>query len=145
MHPFNMPLIWIGAGWLAGIWAAFALNLPAVFFLAALVVPIAGFILWRDRRARLLWAAALFALLGGIRAAAARPVFGPGDLATHNDLGLATVVGVIDDYPDRRDTFVNLRLRAERLALPASAALPVQGTVLVRGDRLSDYHYGDQV
>src|SRR3990170_4822742 len=117
-----MPLIWVGAGWLAGIWAAFALNLPAVLLVAA-----------------------LFALLGGIRAAAARPVFGPGDLATHNDLGLATVVGVIDDYPDRRDTFVNLRLRAERLALPASAALPVQGTVLVRGDRLSDYHYGDQV
>ncbi len=141
-----MPLIPIGFGWLAGLWAAFTFALPAALLLAALVVPLAGLILWRgESRARLAWLALLAALLGGLRAASARPVLDEDDLAAYNDRGAVTFVGVVDDYPDRRDTFINLRVQAEALALPDSAALPIQGTALVRGDRLADFRYGDRI
>jgi competence protein ComEC len=140
------PLIPIGFGWLAGIWAALTFTLPAALLLVALVVPLAGSILWRgEARARLAWLALLAALLGGLRAASARPVLDEDDLVTYNDRGVVTVAGVVDDYPDRRDTFVNLRLRAETLALPDSEPFPIEGALLVRADRLADYRYGDRL
>ncbi len=150
-----MPLVPIGIGWLAGIWAAFAfdlsfLNQVGIWRCLLLSVPLAGIVLWRSEpRARLAWIALLAALLGALRAVSVQPVFDADDLATYNDRGRVTVAGVIDDYPDRRDTFVNLRVRAERLILHESAVsadpVPIAGIALVRGDRLTDYRYGDRL
>jgi len=141
-----MPLVSIGIGWLMGIWAASAFVLPSSVFLIALVVPIAGLALWRgDPRARFLWIAMLVMLLGGLRAASTRPIFEENSVAAHNDGGPVALVGVVDDYPDRRDTFVNLRLRAETLASPDSDPAHVEGVVLVRADPLGDYRYGDRL
>ena len=141
-----MPLVSIGIGWLMGIWAASAFALPSSVFLIALVVPIAGLALWRgDPRARFLWIAMLVMLLGGLRAASTRPIFEENSVAAHNDGGPVALVGVVDDYPDRRDTFVNLRLRAETLASPDSDPAHVEGVVLVRADPLGDYRYGDRL
>jgi competence protein ComEC len=141
-----MPLIPIGLGWLIGIWAVFTFALSSTLLFIALSLPIAGIILWRDApRARLACFALLAALLGGLRTVAAQPTFDERAVATYNDRGVVAVVGVVDDYPDRRDTFVNLRLRAETLAFPNSDPFPVAGLVLVRADRLADYRYGDQL
>ncbi len=158
-----MPLVPIGAGWLIGIWAALAFALPSHFFLITLVVPLAGLILWRDDpRARLAWIALLVMLVGGLRAASARPALDEHNVATYNDGGLVTLAGVVDDYPDRRDTYVNLRLRAETLRHlspslrygdlrempptgPDPDRVPVEGVVLVRADPLGDYRYGDRL
>jgi len=141
-----MPLIPIGLGWLIGIWAILTFALSSTLLLIALIVPIAGIILWRDApRARLAWFALLAALLGGWRAVAAQPVFDANSLVTYNDLGVVTVTGVVDDYPDRRDTFVNLRVRVETLSLPDSDPIPVAGVALVRADGLAGYRYGDRL
>ena len=145
-----MSLILIGLGWLTGLWAALTFELSSTLLLIALIVPLAGLILWRsDPRVRLAWIALLSALLGGMRAASTQPIFDENDLATYNDRGVVTVTGVVDDYPDRRDTFVNLRVRAETLALHESEApadpIPIEGIVLVRADRLTDYRYGDRL
>ena len=141
-----MALIWIGAGWLLGLWTAFTLEWPASIYFTLLPIPIAAIVLWRHNP-HMRWTGAVLiaASIGGVRAATAQPAFGPNDLATHNDRGVATVVGVIDDYPDRRDTFVNLRVRAETLTFADSPTVPIQGTALVHGDRLGDYRYGDRV
>ncbi|HET7091662.1 MAG TPA: ComEC/Rec2 family competence protein, partial [Anaerolineae bacterium] len=141
-----MPLVSIGIGWLIGIWAAFSFALPWQLFLVALVIPFAGLILWRgDPRARLVWISLLAMLLGGLRAASARPSLDEHDVATYNDGSLVTLAGVVDDYPDRRDTYVNLRLRAETLAWPDADPFAVEGLVLVRADPLGDYRYGDRL
>ncbi len=141
-----MPLILIGLGWSIGIWAAFTFALSSTLLIIALIVPIAGIIFWRDApRARLAWFALLAALLGGLRAVAARPVFDAGSLAAYNDLGVVTITGVVDDYPDRRDTFVNLRLRAETLSLSDSDPISIAGVALVRADRFAVHRYGDRL
>ncbi len=147
-----MPLLPFGLGWLIGIWAEFTFDLSflaqvGIWRCLLLVIPLAGIILWRrEPRARLAWIALLAALLGGMRAAAAQPSFDENDLATYNDRGVVTLTGVIDDYPDRRDMFVNLRVRAETLEAGWTAGpTPIEGVALVRADRLTEYRYGDRL
>jgi predicted membrane metal-binding protein len=52
---------------------------------------------------------------------------------------------VIDGAPDVRDTYVNLRINADRLTTPDRASRPIEGTVLVRPSRPAEFHYGDRV
>ncbi|HLF28387.1 MAG TPA: ComEC/Rec2 family competence protein [Anaerolineae bacterium] len=141
-----MPLVPIGLGWLIGIWAAFTFALSSTLLFIALLVPCAGIVLWRaEPRARLAWLALLAALLGALRTVAAQPTFDADDLATYNDRGRVTLIGVVDDDPDRRDTFVNLRVRAETLAWPDADPIPIHGLVLVHADRLTEFRYGDRL
>ena len=150
-----MPLVPIGIAWLAGIWAALTFDLSfliqvGIWRCLLLVVPLAGIVLWRqDPRARLAWIALLATFLGALRGVSVQPVFDADHLATYNDRGVVTVAGVVDDYPDRRDTFVNLRVRAEIVAFSTSDTSgdpsPIEGIVLVRADRLTDYRYGDRL
>ncbi len=62
-----MPLVYVGIGWFIGIALASALHLPIEFLLPTFLVPIIGFLLWRqDQRARRIWISLLFAVGGGI-------------------------------------------------------------------------------
>src|SRR5512135_613703 len=141
-----MTLIFLGLAWLAGIALAGWLP-PPLPVLGLLALPgLAAMFLWRrEPRPRLVAACALTLLAGGARLVWATPHFGPGDLATYNDRGAVTLVGVVDDEPDVRDTYQNLRLRAESLALESSPPISVSGLALVRAPRYPARAYGERL
>jgi len=145
-----VTLIYLGLAWLAGIALARWLELPLPT-LGLLTLPaLAGLLLWRgERRPRLIAGCALALLAGGMRLLWAAPHFGPDDLAYYNDRGQVTLVGVVADEPDVRDTYQNLRLRAERLTLgddpAAQKERPIKGLVLVRAPRYPAHTYGERL
>jgi hypothetical protein len=137
-----MMLITLGLAWLAGIALARWLA-PPLPVLGLLAVPaLAAVLLWRrDQGPRLAALCALALLAGGARLLWVTPHFGPDDVANYNDRGRVRLVGVVADEPDVRDTYQNLRLRAESLTLPESYGeagedeRPVEGLALVRAPR----------
>ena len=141
-----MPFVYFGIGWLIGIWAASALQLPTEVFLALTIVPSVGFFLWRtDRRAKLIWIGMIFAIAGGVRYNLALPHFDQNSLATYNNIGEATIDGVVDADPDIRDTYINLRVNADRITLPDKSTRPIEGTLLARPTRPAEFKYGERV
>jgi len=52
---------------------------------------------------------------------------------------------VIDDDPDERDAFVNLRLRVEEATRPDGQSIRVSSAVLVRADPFVEFRYGDRI
>ena len=141
-----MPLVYLGTGWFIGIALASALHLPIELLLPAFLVPIGGLYLWRyDRRTRLLWFSVMAAVLGAAWFTLRLPHFDQHSLSTYNGIGTVTIEGVIDGAPDVRDTYVNLRIKADRLTTPDRASRPIEGVVLVRPSRPAEFHYGDHV
>jgi competence protein ComEC len=141
-----MPLIYWGTGWFIGIALASALHLPIEFLFPAFLVPIGGLYLWRhDRRARLIWISVIFAICGSLWFTLRSPHFDQNSLSTYNWIGLVTIEGVIDGPPDERDTYVNLRVNADRLTTPDRSSRPIEGAVLVRPSRPAVFRYGDRV
>ena len=109
-----MPLIYWGTGWFIGIALASALHLPIEFLLAALLLPMASFFLWRhDRHMRLIWFSVGFALAGALWFTLRLPHFDQNSLSTYNGSGIVTLEGVIEADPDVRDTYINLRVNAD--------------------------------
>jgi competence protein ComEC len=143
-----MTLFYLGLAWLAGIALARWLD-PPLPVLGLLAVPaLAAVLLWRrERGARLAALCALALLTGAARLLWATPHFGPDDLAYYNDAGNVRLVGVVADEPDVRDTYQNLRLRAESLTLLASGGEErlVKGLVLVRAPRYPERAYGERL
>jgi competence protein ComEC len=140
-----MTLIYLGLAWLAGIALARWLE-PPLLTLGLLALPaLAAAFLWRrERGPRLAAACTLAFLAGGVRLLWATPHFGPDDVAYYNDQGRVTLVGVVADEPDVRDTYQNLRLRAESLILNDDEH-PVRGQVLVRTSRYPTRAYGERL
>ncbi|RMF27681.1 MAG: ComEC family competence protein, partial [Chloroflexi bacterium] len=66
-------------------------------------------------------------------------------LATYNDQGPVTLEGVVIAEPDVRDTYINLRLRVDRLEREGEPPRSVRGLVLVRAPRFPLYAYGDRL
>jgi competence protein ComEC len=85
------------------------------------------------------------AILGGLYFTFRLPHFDQNSLSTYNGMGLVTIEGVIDAPPDERDTYVNLRVNADRLTPPDRSSRPIAGVVLVRPSRPAEFHYGDRV
>ncbi len=141
-----MPLVYLGTGWFVGIALASALHLPLEVLLLALLIPIGGLVLWwKDRRAPLIWFSILAAILGGLRFALSVPHIDQDSLSTYNNLGVVTLEGVVDAPPDVRDTYINLRVNAERLTLPDHSSRSIAGVALVRPTRPAEFRYGDRV
>lgn len=141
-----MPLVYLGTCWLIGIAIAAAFRPPIEFLLPTLLVPLIGLVLWRnDRRARLIWLSLFAAILSGLYFTLRLPHFDQNSLSTYNGIGVVTIEGVIDGPPDVRDTYVNLRVNADRLTLPDRSARPTEGVVLVRPSRPAEFHYGDRL
>jgi competence protein ComEC len=141
-----MPLVYLGTGWFIGIALASALRLPIEFLPPAFLVPIVGLFLWRnDHRARLIWLSVFAAILGGVRFTLSVPHFDQNSLATYNGIATVTIEGVIAGPPDERDTYINLRVNADRLSTPDRSSRPIEGIVLVRPSRPAEFHYGDRV
>jgi len=141
-----MIFIYLGTGWFIGIWLASALQPPIEILLLCGLIPIFGLILWRgNRRARLIWLGALFAVIGGVRYLGSIPQFDQTSLSTYNDRGAVTVEGVIDSEPDVRDTYINLRIQADQITLPDKTTYSINGLLLTRPSRPADFKYGDRV
>jgi competence protein ComEC len=147
-----MTLFYLGLAWLTGVALARWLEppLPALGLLA--VPALAALLLYRrERGPRLAAFCALALLAGAARLLWATPHFGPDDLAYYNDQGRVRLVGVVADEPDVRDTYQNLRLRAESLTLLPSGGEAgaderlVKGTLLVRAPRYPARTYGERL
>src|SRR3989304_4683647 len=141
-----MPLVYLSTGWLMGIWVASMLALPTEVLLLVAVLSSIGLALWwREGRLRWIWLAILFAVLGGLRYQLSLPHFDQNSLVTYNDAGAVTIEGVIDAEPDTRDTYINLRVNAERITLPDKTMRPIEGLFLTRPSRPADFKYGDRI
>jgi competence protein ComEC len=96
----------------------------------------------------LLLSALVFFGLGGARYQAARPDFrDPHFIAAYNETDHPLVVtGLVTDFPDRRDHYVNLRVRTEKIRLAWDVEhSEVEGALLAKVPVDSDLHYGDRV
>jgi competence protein ComEC len=141
-----MPLVHLGTGWFIGIALASALHLQIEFLLPAFLVPVCGLVLWgNDRRSRLIWISLIFAICGGIWFTFRLPHFDQNSLSTYNGIGAVTIEGVIDADPDMRDTYLNLRVNADRLTTPDKSSRVIEGVVLVRPSRPAEFRYGDRL
>ena len=141
------PLIPFAVAWLIGIWSASRLALPTIALGVATLVAAVGIILARRApRPRRMIILALAAILGALRYNLAQPHFDQTTLATFNDQQKTVIVeGLIVAEPDARDTYTNLRVEADKLAITDQPTCTVRGPVLVSALRFSDFRYGDRV
>ena len=138
-----MNLIYLAFAWLLGILLS-AWTQPSVLDLLCLLVLPPAIILpwWRERRIRWWGVYLLFALLGAWRLTAAQPHIDARHIAYYNDQGTVTIQGVIVADPDLRDTYANLRVRAQSLA-DGEGRREVRGDILVNAPRYPYRSYGD--
>jgi competence protein ComEC len=142
-----MPLFaQMGLAWIVGIVLARWLQLPWPAILLLAVPAVAALLLYKNSPQIKITAVLTLALAAGaFRFSYFQPSFNPGHLAYYNDAPQpAKITGVVADAPDVRDTYTNLRLRAETL-WRGQTAQPVEGLLLVRAPRYPAYHYGDRL
>jgi len=159
-----MPLIWLSTAFNAGILLAdtFSLPTPTWLILAGVSVglALARLLVMRLPSRRQDTRRFSFSIpipipillltltLGAARYQSSLPdLSDPQFIAHYNDTGQTMVVtGVVNDFPDQRDTFTNLRIETERLhPTNAVTAKPVQGLMLARITSDKKFHYGDRI
>jgi competence protein ComEC len=141
-----MVLTYLSIAWMAGIYLGSRVGLPLALWLLAGLLPLSVAWLWRRIPwARLAALCGLFLCLGAVRYVAAQPRFDESSVATYNDQGWVTLTGVIAAEPDVRDTYINLRVEAETLAVGDRAPMDIEGAVLVRAPRYPEHVYGERI
>jgi competence protein ComEC len=140
-----VTLVYVVLAWAAGLVVAdrsAALH-PAWWWLVAAGAVIA--VLFRRERALRL--AGLCLLACGIaiwRYAAAQPVITPTHVGQFNDRGYATVLGIVDDYPDVRENSIRLTIRVIEYR-DSTRIIASEGYLLAYADRNMTFAYGDRV
>ena len=131
---------------MAGIAVGRFLNLSAGSFLIASGLGLLLAIVAEDRWRTIGVGVAVF-FLAAWRLAVAVPDFDSAHISAHNDsFRVATLTGLVSDFPDVRDEYIGLRIKSDSIRYSDSdAALPINGDALVRADRLSSFSYGDRV
>ena len=141
-----MVLIYVSAAWALGIYMSSRSDLPVAMWGAAALLCVGIAWLWRRApRTRLAALCGIFVCLGAMRYAIAQPRFDEGSVATYNDRGWMTLTGVVVAEPDVRDSYTNLRMRAETLAVGGENPIGVAGAVLIRAPRYPALFYGDRL
>jgi competence protein ComEC len=144
------PLVLVAIAWVAGLIVAHHWLVPLGIAPLSLVllslVPAASILLWRkDRSMQVAGVCALALFLGALRYQAAVPhLDDPGTLAHYNDRGWVTLDGIVQAYPDVRDTATHLRLKSRSIEIDGRV-YPIEGIVLVRAPRFPEYQYGDRL
>ena len=117
-----MPaLVLVAAAWVAGLLAAHhwfvPLGIEPLSLVLLSLIPLAAILLWRhDRQVRLVGACVLVLFVAALRYQSAQPnLADPGLLAHYNNRGWVELEGMVDGYPDVRDTWTNLKVKAESL------------------------------
>ncbi len=158
-----MPLIWLSLTFIAGILLASNLSLPTATWL---IFAGSAFILAITRSFWLQFSNRLFGTrksaiplpipvlilavtLGAARYQVSLPNLSDTNfIATYNDAEEKIVItGVIDAFPDIRDTYTNLRIEAETLHPYGTITqqIDIHGRLLARIDHHSKLHYGDRI
>jgi competence protein ComEC len=166
-----MPLLWLSLAFLGGILLAESIRIPtpgwcllALLAMVPLIPPLSRRLSPRlgSRLAQLphplqLSPLTFYLLLiiclsaGAIRYQLSQPKYNQAFIASYNDLGtVSTIEGVIASPPDVRDTYVNLRLEVDQLAVMMNEGgqaefTPVHGLLLARLPAASAYIYGDRL
>ena len=144
------PLVLVAAAWVAGLLAAHhwfvPLGMEPLSLVLLSLIPLAAILLWpKDRQMRLAGACVLALLLAALRYQSALPdLDDPGLLAHYNDRGWVELEGVVDGYPDVRDTWTNLKVEVESIEVEGERH-QVRGTVLIRAPRFPAHSYGDRL
>jgi competence protein ComEC len=122
------------------------LDLPwPIVALAALPAGGALLLYRHTPQIRLAALAGLALAAGAFRLTFFQPAIDEGHVAFYNETPQAvSLTGVVANEPDVRDSYTNLRLRAESVEL-AGESRPVHGLVLVRASRFPEYAYGDRL
>jgi competence protein ComEC len=137
-----VALIVLAVGWLAGIGLGLGVGAQvAAAGIAALAGGALAALWWPVRPARLLCFAIIAGALGLLRAGTGESGFAPSDVGYYAGQTV-TVVGVVAEDPDRRESGILFRLRAEHLAID-QRVIAVTGDILVHG-RL-EARYGDRL
>ncbi len=147
-----MPLFWVSLSFLSGIVGGSLFNMPANFWLLltiATILLISAFIRipqFSDINfPPLLIACTLALFLGAWRYQLSQPNITPSQIAFYNDRDYDVLVtGVVNDMPDYRDSYTNLRLQVQA-ADTGDGDFPVKGLILARIPQNQIYHYGQVV
>ncbi|MFQ5943535.1 MAG: ComEC/Rec2 family competence protein [Anaerolineales bacterium] len=141
-----MRLFWFGLIWLAGIAMGRFLALSAGSFLIAGILGLLLAIVGENSLRKIGVGVTIF-FLGAWRLAIAVPEFDGSHVSVHNDtFRIATLTGIVSDYPDVRDEYVGLRVSTDSIRYSDSKIpLTTIGDALVRAERFSSFSYGDRV
>ena len=141
-----MLLVYLSTAWLCGIYLSARAGMPAWLCGLGALLPLSVAYLWRRAaRVRSVALCALFVCLGALRYSLSLPHFDEHSVSTYNGRGPVTLTGIIAAEPDIRDTYINLRVRAESLTIQETGTLQVKGMVLVRAPRYPEPAYGDRI
>ncbi len=140
------PLIRLSIAWIGGIALARWLNAPWGLVALLAVCAAAGLLLYRhDSRPRFWAILALAVAAGAARFVWSQPTIDKNHIAFYNGTPEpVTITGVVNDEPDIRDCYTNLRIRVESIHIDDSAE-PIAGLVLARAPRYPEYTYGDRL
>lgn len=140
-----MILIFLIAGWVLGILAASLFRLPTPVWLILLPLPLAYLVLfWRNLPLRIWHFSLLFFILGALRYQLAQPTELSQQLAQFNEQGNASLIGIVVDAPDVRQTQTLVRVDATKIQTRGEW-LDVHGSALVSVPRDTPVKYGDEV
>jgi competence protein ComEC len=160
-----VPLFWLSIAFLIGILLSDWLPLPAFAWWVALVACLLLPLLFRILRNRFHWRPPPFpfapnlpiillilALLTGAgRYVLSQPRFSPDVIAWYSageaDFAPPVLVeGVVDKFPDRRDSYTNLTLRVEQVfTLEGDNPIEVSGLLLAKVPPDNNFNYGDRL
>jgi len=132
--------------WLTGIAIGRFLNLPAGSFLVASGLGLLLAVVGEDRLRMVGLGTAVF-FLGAWRLVVAIPDFDSSHISAHNDsFRVATLAGVVSDFPDVRDEYIGLRVSTDSIHYSDSdQPQSITGDALVRANRFESFSYGDRV
>ncbi len=140
-----MILIYLVAGWIVGILAAWALRLPTEVWLFFLLLPLGYLLLfWRDLPLRKWHLALIFFVLGALRYQLALPSEINQQLQQFNEQGRASLIGIVVADPDIRQTQTLVRIEAAKIQTKGEWR-EVRGLALVSVPRDTPVKYGDEV
>lgn len=138
-----MVIIYLGIGWLSGIWLASLLGLDsATWLILGGLTAVATLLLRHDPALRLLLACVVAFCLGAWRFQASVPTIDESHIAYYNDAEGVTLSGRVVEEPTDRDTAAWLRVAVESITLKNGLSRPVGGLLHVVTDALSAADYG---
>lgn len=139
-----MKFVYAGIAWLAGIWLASAVTLPAWAWLAAVGCTALAAILLRRSRLLIPLLCALFLCLGAWRYGNSLPRIDETHLGWYNDQGQAIVVGIVKGEPEPDGARWRTRIAAEEVH-HAQGYARVSGLLLATLPAYPVVHEGDRV
>lgn len=149
-----LPFFWLSLAFIGGIIVARMVSLSydiwiilaGIFLLFALRPSKLAQLLHLSTRAYLILVLSLVSFcLGGLRWQLSLPQIDAFHIAWYNDREYDLLVtGTLDEPPDYRDTYTNLRLKVEAVDT-GSGDLPAEGLLLVRVLSNESYEYGERI